>query len=30
LFGQLWQVPLGQVVPDLRNGVHLLKVAVQR
>jgi hypothetical protein len=22
LFGQLWQVPLGQVVPDLRNGVH--------
>jgi len=29
LFGQLWEVPLGQVVADLRNGVHLLKVAVQ-
>src|SRR5258708_4309158 len=27
LFGQLGQVPLGQVVPDLPNGVHKPKVA---
>ena len=22
LFGQLWKVPLSQVIPDLRSGVH--------
>ena len=30
LFGQLWQVPLCEVIPDLGNGVHQQKVVAQR